>query len=349
MYIVAVVLGKNLDFKKLFEEESPFVKGMSYWTSMLKDELKKLGIELVEYQELNGNNDYSFFFHIDRFRKDVIKKYSKAVHIYLGFEPQVVEISHTSKIIKKLAKYVYDAIVIIRTDIEGEAIFSVTSPNDIKYMGIVENVPKGLGCLVSGDKVGFGNELYSKRKEIIKYAEKNESDSFAFFGAGWGLPYSNFKTYQGRVESKAELAQRYRYNFCLENEYGTPGAITEKIFDAMSVGMIPVYYGVPDIEKFIPSDCYIDYGRFATVRECFDYLKSITDDEYLAMRQRICDFMSSPEVREKFSANNFAKTIQKIVMDNRHVDKRRLYLLDIYNFKRYLYYAACKLKRMTDR
>lgn len=49
MESVAVVLSDNTNFKKMFEEESPFVKGISYWTYMLKTELEKLNIMLVDY------------------------------------------------------------------------------------------------------------------------------------------------------------------------------------------------------------------------------------------------------------------------------------------------------------
>lgn len=38
---------------------------------MLKEELKKLDIELIEYKDSAEREDYKFIFHFDRFRKDV--------------------------------------------------------------------------------------------------------------------------------------------------------------------------------------------------------------------------------------------------------------------------------------
>lgn len=349
MESVAVVLNDNTSFEKMFEEESPFVKGISYWTYMLKTELNKMNIELVDYKKSEKRDQYKYYFHFDRFRRDVIEKNPKAIHIYLGFEPQVVEISHTPHPLKRLAKYVYDAVVTIRTDIEGEGIFSVTLPNDLKYVGSIDDVPDGLGCLLSGDKVGFGRELYSKRREIIKYAEANEDGSFAFFGPSWKKPYSKYRTYKGHAESKLDLAKKYKFNFCLENEYGTPGGISEKIFDAMSVGMVPVYYGAPDIEKYVPSNCYIDFHLFNCVGECFEYLKSIPDSEYLEMKRKIKDFMESTESRERFSAKNMALTIQYIISECKYKEKRKLYLLNICKLKQYGYFKACYIKRMVKR
>lgn len=349
MKSMAVVLSKNSDFKKMFEEGSPFVKGISYWTYMLKEELKKLDIELIEYKGSAGRDNYQFIFHFDRFRKDVIKKYPNSLHIYLGFEPQVVDISHTSRSLKKLAKYVYDAVITVRTDIEAERVFNVFLPSDIHYVGDATIIPKKLGCLLSGDKVGFGKELYSKRREIIKYAEVNEKDSFSFFGPSWKKPYSSFKTYKGHADSKLELAKEYKYNFCLENEYGTPGAVSEKIFDAMSVGMVPVYYGAPDIDKYVPKDCFIDFGGFSDVKECFEYLKSISDEEYLEKKQKIRDFMTSEQTREKFSAKEMALSIKKIIDQNKCHKNRKIYILDSCNLKKYCYLIACILKRMIAR
>ena len=349
MKFVAVVLSSNTSFKEMFNEDSPFVGGISYWTYMLKTELEKLNIRLVEYRDSEKRINYKYYFHFDRFRKDVIEKNPKAIHIYLGFEPQVVEISHTPHSLKRLAKYVYDAVITIRTDIEGERIFSVTLPNDLKYVGSIADVPDGLGCLLSGDKVGFGRELYSKRREIIKYAEANEDCSFAFFGPSWKKPYSKYRTYKGHAENKLDLAKKYKFNFCLENEYGTPGGISEKIFDSMSVGMVPVYYGAPDIEKYVPSDCYIDFHLFNSVEECFEYLKSIPDSEYLEMKRKIKDFMESAESKERFSAKNMASTIQHIISEYRYNEKRKLFLLSICKLKKYVYFLACYIKRMVKR
>lgn len=344
MISVAVVL-ENGYFKDWFYNGSPFVRGISYWICMIREELERTGIQLVEYDE----KSYSYFLHFDRFRKDVIERYPDSTHIYLSVEPQVVEISDSPKWLKKLAHYVFDAIIAVRTDIQDERIYPVVLPVDTRFIGSLEEKPSGLACLLSGDKVGIGKELYSLRRKVIRYAEMNESDKFAFFGLHWGKPYSNYKVYKGHVSDKTELGGAYRYNFCFENEWGCAGYVTEKIFDALTVGMIPVYYGAPDIDKYVPEDCYIDYSKFASIEDCFNYLKGISDDEYIAMKKRICEFMSSPSTHERYSAENMASVIKKIIDKKECHKKRKLYLLDICRWRQYFYRKMCRLKRVTDK
>lgn len=224
---IAVVFGRNTEFHTLFPKESPFVKGIRYWTNMLKDELENKGYRLISYLDMKDAEDVEAFFHFDRLRKDILKQYSGKYHIYLGFEPAVVEPAHAPKVMSLLARYVYDAVLTLHTDISGERIYPVRLPADICFIREDGRQPEKLACLFSGDKTGFGKELYSLRRKTIRYAEKNFINEFAFF-ENWGRPYSAFRCYQGYTDDKRKAAEPYKFCFCFENEYGMRGGYQKK-------------------------------------------------------------------------------------------------------------------------
>lgn len=225
---IAAVLHRNVDFNSMFQRESPFVKRTTYWPFMLKEELERQRYQLVPYQKAESYGSMEAFFHIDRLRKDVLKKYPGKCHIYLGFEPAVVEPAHRKKAVKRLAAGVYDAVLTTHTDVTGERIFPMAYPADITYIRDEDKIPDRLACLFSGNKTGFGKELYSLRRKVIRFAEKNRIKDFAFFGTGWTPPYSRYQSYQGCAEDKYEAALPYKFSFCFENEFGMRGGLQKK-------------------------------------------------------------------------------------------------------------------------
>lgn len=63
-------------------------------------------------------------------------------------------------------------------------------------------------------------------------------------------------------DDKLRLMERYAFTLAFENSIAED-YVTEKFFDALSVGSVPVYRGAPNIEDFAPGeDCYVDARRF---------------------------------------------------------------------------------------
>lgn len=79
---------------------------------------------------------------------------------------------------------------------------------------------------------------------------------------------------QGRA-TKLELLGRYRFNLAYENCIDVDYA-TEKWFDCLFAGCVPVYLGAPNIADFAPApDCYIDATRFVDASELAAHLRAI--------------------------------------------------------------------------
>ena len=82
---------------------------------------------------------------------------------------------------------------------------------------------------------------------------------------------------RGRASKLAVLA-RYRFNLayenCIDRDY-----VTEKWFDCLLAGCVPVYLGAPNIADFAPApDSYVDASAFADARALAAHLRALAAD-----------------------------------------------------------------------
>ncbi|WP_434724977.1 glycosyltransferase family 10 domain-containing protein [Mesorhizobium sp. RIZ17] len=91
-------------------------------------------------------------------------------------------------------------------------------------------------------------------------------------------------------QTKLETIGRYRFCLALENSIA-PDYVTEKMFDPLAAGTVPVYLGAPNGADFVPENCYIDAASFDTPRELADYLRHLIEtpleyEAYFAWRSK---------------------------------------------------------------
>jgi alpha(1,3/1,4) fucosyltransferase len=195
------------------------------------------------------------------------------------------------------------------------------------------NNRSNLSCMIAGNKkVGFKNELYSKRKEIIDWFETNHPEDFDLYGIGWNEAtigdnkYINFimrrsfilrklfskkyTSYKGKVDRKKPILEKYKFSFCYENVKDVDGYITEKIFDSLFTGCVPIYLGANNIDDYIPKNCFIDVREFKSMNELYAFISHMDDKTHIHYLDNIELFLNSAEV-EQFSVNHFSKTIIK--------------------------------------
>lgn len=156
----------------------------------------------------------------------------------------------------------------------------------------------------------FTNELYGERLKAIKFF--SSIPGFDFYGFGWDKPprhplyrhYGRYvkKTWRGAIPDKLKTLGEYKFGFAFENDIN-PGWISEKIFDCLAAGVVPIYYGAPDIAKLVPEDCFIDFRKFKNYPELHGFLTSRTEAEMNAYRTAIAKFLKrkpNPEKLENF-------------------------------------------------
>jgi alpha(1,3/1,4) fucosyltransferase len=150
------------------------------------------------------------------------------------------------------------------------------------------------------------NELYSKRIEAM--ASLAKLGVIDLYGRGWAkwwsrasmwLPYwKHRKTlmsiYKGACESKYEVLSQYKFSLCFEN-MAMKGYVTEKIFDCLYAGTIPLYLGASDIQDLIPEDVYIDCRRFSSLDAMYRAIENIPEQESKRMQENGKFFIQSTQ------------------------------------------------------
>jgi hypothetical protein len=211
--------------------------------------------------------------------------------------------------------------------------FSHLLPNSIS-----KNIPKKnkLCTLIAGHKyISHPLELYSKRIEAIRWFEKNHPNDFDFYGMGWDrhmvknkylrfllrktkldtILKPNYPSYKGKVDSKKEVLEKYKFAICYENARDIPGYITEKIFDCFFAGCVPIYWGANNITEHIPKNCYIDKRDFETYESMYENIVNMSEDEYSGYLENIEVYLNSEQSYE-FTADYFSDTIAKSILND---------------------------------
>jgi hypothetical protein len=69
-----------------------------------------------------------------------------------------------------------------------------------------------------------------------------------------------------------------RYWFCLGLENSiSPDYVTEKIYDPLFAGTVPVYRGAPNVDEFMPANSYINASAFSSPADLASYLHHLIE------------------------------------------------------------------------
>ena len=83
----------------------------------------------------------------------------------------------------------------------------------------------------------------------------------------------------GAVADKLAFIRDYKFTIAFENS-ARPGYVSEKIFDPLLVGSVPIYWGHAWVERDFAPGCFVDAGRFRKLDDLVDYIVALdTDDE----------------------------------------------------------------------
>lgn len=119
------------------------------------------------------------------------------------------------------------------------------------------------------------------------------------------------QTYRGPTADKAATLAAYTFALCLENSK-LEGWITEKIFDCFYTGTIPIYLGAPDVDCWIPRECFVDMRRFGSYDDLRAFLLGLSPAQIEGYREAARDFLGSERYRP-FSKHAFAEQVGALV------------------------------------
>lgn len=166
------------------------------------------------------------------------------------------------------------------------------------------------------------HELHSKRIEVIKYFGAH--NRLKLFGSNW-KEYFRFDRKErdnlrpiietlnpSFVDDKIQTLSQYKFAVCFEN-IAFSGYLTEKIIHCFFAGVIPIYLGAQNITEYIPSDCFIDFRNFQSLKELDDYLSKMDEKQANVFIENGRNFLKSEEGK-KYSYEYFAQNIFELVL-----------------------------------
>lgn len=164
-------------------------------------------------------------------------------------------------------------------------------------------------------------ELYSEREKTIAYFSDNLRDNFDLYGMGWNKPRNYFEkifpflikrysSYRGEVKNKIDVMPYYKFSLCYENLSGEKGYVTEKIFDCMNFGTVPVYWGAENITDYVDQKAFIERRMFKSNRELANFLINIKENKYNEYINAINKYLNSDKFK-LFLPENLSNTIMK--------------------------------------
>lgn len=226
--------------------------------------------------------------------------------IYYPIEPSVTTPIHEYNKLRKISKIFGKVLTWDDSLVDNRKFFKLPIPIIAQTFKFGKQFSeKKLVTMISGaNHSNDVNELYSKRIEAIKYFEEKYPSQFEFYGKRWEV--NEFSSYRGSIENKHEVYQNFKFAICYENAQNMDGWVTEKIFDCFYSGIVPIYWGPQNIEKYIPSQCFIDKTQFESYEDLAKYLVTMTEDQYNRKIEAIRAYLTSDKY-EQFTPKHFAK------------------------------------------
>jgi hypothetical protein len=192
--------------------------------------------------------------------------------------------------------------------------------------------------VVSQKYSGHRQELYSERVRGIRWFEREHPAAFDLYGLDWDRIYftgklsrlnlllqriyvkcpglmrrRRFPSHRGPVPRKDAVMRQYKFAMAYENA-AFPGYVTEKIFDALFAGCVPVYLGAPNVTDYIPADTFIDRRNFRNYEELYQFLTSMSEKDYLGYIRAIEDFVRGDRIKV-FGAENLTRIVLKEIVE----------------------------------
>ena len=307
-----------------------------YW--LLREKFKVKGIHL-NTADVNRNEKIAFELHID-----VQSRKSSAPIYLLLMEPMAINRNNASEALRSLYRRILtwddqlvDGCRYVNLRLPGNVENKITSFK-LGWIG-----RDRLCCVIAGNKTVHNNvknnnsdELYSKRVETIRWFESHAPHAFDLYGTGWDSPPARyslfgrvwnkasrywykvikknpFLSYRGAVKNKHDTLKLYRFSICYENISGINGYLSEKIFDCFYAGCVPVYWGAPDILNYVPRECFVDRRQFADHESLYEFLTSMSEEEYINYQQAMQTFLTS-QTAGLFSSEAFASKIVNTIL-----------------------------------
>lgn len=305
---------------------------------LLKNNLYKVGYDCNThdiYEKKNVLPDIMLFIDVNKQNQSYFNEVYKNVNKYLLLQECEV-VKKENWIIENLAKYKK---VFTWNDklVDNSKYIKLNFANNREYVFDYTNINKDKFCVMIASNKFYDHpyELYSQRIKTIEWFQNNCLHDLDLYGFGWDDSFENMKkalyhvfknkifknvqlsvypSYKGAIKNKLSVLKDYKFSICYENAQGFEGYITEKIFDCFKSYCVPVYWGAPNIDHYIPSNCYINRLDFDSHEQLYETLKNMNDNDYKSYQKNIYEYMNSGSFKQ-FTNDNFVEVIINETID----------------------------------
>lgn len=276
----------------------------------LREEAARLGISILQANDLDALKEFDYLVVYDVFPQQIeqLKKFPPEKLILFLWEPPSVIPENYDPQYHQIFSKVYTW----RDDLV----------DNIKYYKFHYPVLKPLleqpidfsfrrlsTMIVANKNSSFPGELYTERQKLIEFYEARAYQDFDLFGKWWPTSYV---TYQGSVDKKIDYLKYYKFCYTYENIRDVPGYVTEKIFDALEAGTVPIYWGASNVTEYVPPECFVDRRNFTSNDDLYEFLKSMPEEEHAVYLENIRNFLKSTQA-SLFSRRHFINTFIKLI------------------------------------
>lgn len=293
---------------------------------ILKEKLHQEGIELNTFdfwESGSGSIEYYSFGMLDNLDDIAADPDVKMKGFYI-FEPPVVDPSIYQSLPKLTS--MFEEVYVHNTHGNGYSLDGVITSklkklfwpqpfDDVLEPYWQNKIRQKKIVVINGNhKPAFRHkELYSERIKVM--VELSEMGGVDLYGRGWKrwfsrsslwIPYwKNRKKllsiYKGSCISKFEVLSQYEFCLCFENMV-MDGYMTEKLFDCLYAGCIPIYFGAPDVGSYVDPGAYIDYSLFRDGDALFNYITNLSQDDIEAMRAKGKEFLRGNKMADFYNS-----------------------------------------------
>jgi len=230
--------------------------------------------------------------------------------------------------------------------IDNKRVFYIQRPNNW-YKGKLSNLPfqdRKLCVMAYTNKdLQVRGELYSERKRAILFFQEQVPTEFDLYGTGWTRSIRRYirrklgmnvdeqrefhqshiarfllgekdysKCWQGWADNVYDTYSRYKFVVIYEN-VSARGAVSNKLFDCLQAGCVPIYLGATDIEDIVPLDCFVDKRKYS-YEELLHEIMEMSEEDWGSMIECGKTFLASKAGRRHFEkdwAREFVEVLLK--------------------------------------
>ncbi|QNP52630.1 glycosyltransferase family 10 domain-containing protein [Hymenobacter qilianensis] len=338
---------------RIFSGESLYgMKSDTYLYVALRDELAKKGVDLAT-QDIHPPEDSDLIISLDQplyFQNFTRTRPSQKLHLILT-EPATYYpdnwLSQNHASFDKILTYDYSRVdnkryfhFYFSIDFEDFPPYKRPSEQDFNDRRLCVLMAAAFG--VAKPPKGSGSLLH-ERYLTLRWFSKHHPDEFDLYTRGISSSvYSSFrgagllgkvmpqgimnliaaqrKKIFARVDrgsaapdQKIQTLQRYRFSISYENTGDTPGCLSEKIFDSFAAGCVPIYLGHQEVDRLVPSDCFINRRDFKNHEELYQYTKTMTYQQYTKYLDCIESFLNGSQIK-MFSKHVNARSMAEVLL-----------------------------------